>query len=563
MNAPHGMESSKSYHMFTQLKKHNFTILVVLLVSVSLSVGGSYQYSACVKDEYTISPRNESNNGSEIFPNFASNSVVPTDELEIIHEDGAFNGYNLLVLQRMDEETRYKELFLIIMDMEGYTIAEKEIGANFYLADCPAEWINATAIMYGTPQGSVIWDYYRDTTVRFDFRGHHEYEYNHVNDTIFTFEYESVAIGGEEYLFDKIVEYNLSGDVVWSLDTQDFVSPTQGCPFNDTFYQKPDITHSNTIFYDEEYDVIYYNARNLNTFYKINHSSSEILWGLGEYGNFTLYDKKGMERESLFYHAHAVEKIDTNRFILFDNDYHNQEDLLTKQSRMLEIEVDEIAETATVVWSWEPTVEYWSRIWGDADRLPNDNRLGVFGTRNHPSSSFSARLVEVNAYGDVVWKMDFPKAGGYSYGVYRIERFRYSPGIDSPSTLRFTEGDNVAIDLKFCYNFKPKRDIAGSYNLYLSGNLVSSDEVTFNRYWRYSSLRVDLPELDKGTYNLTLSISDEADHNTTKDVTLIIMSAATVSPLMFAVAVVSAIGIIGIAAAYKSGYFTDYLGNED
>ncbi|MGV9170448.1 MAG: hypothetical protein ACOC38_10980 [Promethearchaeia archaeon] len=196
-------------------------------------------------NQYATSLGRTSDNLGLVFQNLSSKSVIPTDELEIVREDGAFDGYNLLVLQRMDKETSYKELFPVIMDMEGNAIAEKKIGADFYLADRPAEWINATAIMYGTPQGAVICDYYSDTIVEFDLRGYHEYEYNHMNDTIFTFEYESVVIGGEECLFNRIVEYNLSGDVVWSLDTRDFVSPTQGCPFNDTFYQKPDITHSN------------------------------------------------------------------------------------------------------------------------------------------------------------------------------------------------------------------------------------------------------------------------------------------------------------------------------
>lgn len=560
MKASREIVRSKFRHMFSVSNKRKFAIILAfVLLSFSLSAGLPVQASEDAQDEHAIIPGQNSNSELEIFQNLSSSSVVPTDELDIVHEEEAFDGYNLLVLQRMEEETRYKELYLVIMDMEGNVVAEKRLGANFYLADCPAEWINATAILYGTPEGAVIWDYYRDTTVELDFRGHHEYEYNHVNDTIFTFEYEFVEIEGEEYLFDRIVEYNLTGDVVWALDTTDFVSPTQGCPFNDTFYQRPDITHSNTVFFDEDYNVIYYNARNLNTFYEIDHSNSEILWAVGEYGNFTLYNQSGVEREALFYHAHAVEKIDTNRFIIFDNDYHDQENPLTKQSRILEIAVDEDAETATVVWSWEPSIEYWSRIWGDADRLPNGNSLGVFGTRGHPYSSASARLVEVDEDGNIVWKIDFPQGAGYSYGVYRIERFRFAPSIDYPDTVRFTADDNATIDLKACYNFKPKRDVMGTYEVYLDGNLTSSGSITYDRYWRYRGQIIELGELAPDSYNLTLSISDEAGHNTTKAVDLIISSSIN----QFVIPVIALACIIGIlslvVAVYKGDYFAGHI----
>ena len=53
-----------------------------------------------------------------------------------------------------------------------------------------------------------------------------------------------------------------------------------------------DLTHSNSLFFDAENDILYYNARNPNTFYKINHSSSEVIWGLGEHGNFSYSMKK-------------------------------------------------------------------------------------------------------------------------------------------------------------------------------------------------------------------------------------------------------------------------------
>jgi hypothetical protein len=456
----------------------------------------------------------------EIKTNSSSSSVIPIDSIELEHHDEAFDGYNLFVLQRMNESTRQKELFLIIMDMDGYSIAERKIGTNFFLADCPAEWINATTIMYGTPEGVFLWNYYSNKTTELGFRGHHEYEYNHENDTIFTFEYDTVEIGGQEYLFDRIVEYNLTGDVVWSLHTNDFISPEQACPLNDTFYSKPDITHSNTIFFDEEEDVFYYNARNVNTFYKINHTNSEVIWGIGEYGNFTLFSQSGIESESLFFHAHAVEKIDTHRFILFDNDYHNHINPLSRQSRILELEIDEYARTANLSWTWSPPMEYWSYIWGDADRLSNENRLGVFGTRTHPYSPVSARLVEVDSAGNIVWKLDFPKGDGYRYGVYRMERFRFTPIIDAPKSVDAFANEDITVVWNTSFNFKPKRTLSGEYCFYLNDTIIEDGQILYDKYWRYRELAVNLGELKPDTYNLTLSITDSANHTTTKSIDL-------------------------------------------
>jgi hypothetical protein len=483
----------------------------------------------------------------EIGANSSSSSVIPIDSIEMEHHEGAFDGYNLFVLQRMDELTRQYELFLIIMDMAGNTITERKIGVNFFLADCSAEWINATTIMYGTPEGVVIWNYYSNKTNELPFRGHHEYEYNHENDTIFTFEYETVEIGGKEYLFDRIVEYNLTGDVVWSLHTNDFISPEQACPLNDTFYGKPDITHSNTIFFDEEEDVFYYNPRNVNTFYKINHTNSEVIWGIGEYGNFTLFNQSGIESESLFFHAHAVEKIDDHRFILFDNDYHNHIDPLSRKSRILELEIDESVRTANVSWTWSTSIEYWSFIWGDADRLPNGNRLGVFGTRTHPYSSTSARLVEVDRDGNIVWKMDFPKGDGYRYGVYRMERFRFTPIIDAPGSIDIFANQNVTVSWNTSFNFKPKRTLFGEYSLRLNDTIIEDGQIVYDKYWRYRQLVTNLGELEPGNYNLTLSITDGGNHTVTASIDLNVLSMPLLQIETVALLLIGFLAVAGIS----------------
>ena len=71
----------------------------------------------------------------------------------------------------------------------------------------------------------------------------------------------------------------------------------------------------------------------------------------------------------------------------------------------LEIEINEATMTANETWIWVAPEDHFSHIWGDADRLPNGNRLGVFGTYTHfANATIGARIVEVDNQGQVVWE---------------------------------------------------------------------------------------------------------------------------------------------------------------
>jgi hypothetical protein len=88
------------------------------------------------------------------------------------------------------------------------------------------------------------------------------------------------------------------------------------------------------------------------------------------------------------------------RFIMFDNDYHNETDVNDAYTRILEITLNESDMTAHETWSWIAPKDYWSPYWEKADRLPNGDRIGTFGTQTKQyNSSIGAVLVEVNSTG--------------------------------------------------------------------------------------------------------------------------------------------------------------------
>lgn len=442
---------------------------------------------------------------------------------------GAFEGYNLFIIIEYNIDTIRKQMELIITDMEGNIIMQRND-----VNQMSVEFLNSTTLMFGEGYKCTLWNIYDNSTETLNFFGHHDYEYNPLNDTFFTIVPKTVIFNNISYGFDTIYEYNRAGQAVWFLDTWSFINYTQWCPFHDVCRSEgkiiPEITHSNTLFFDVEENVIYYNPRNVNTFYKINHTNKEVIWGLGEYGNFTLFDQYGNQKQNLFYHAHAIEKVDDNTFILFDNDLHNQTNPLHQRSRLLEITINETTMTANETWSWTGSSDYYSRAFGDADRLPNKNRLGTFGTNSHGSNvSIGARLVEVNNSGQIVWEMNIPHINDSSCAVYCMDRFHFTPILSSPKDLNIFEHESISIKWDAWYNFRSKQKINGSYVIYLNSTPIQSGIHEFDKFWHSTNLTCSsdkleiLENLERGIYNLTLELADEAGHKTTDSVYLYIL----------------------------------------
>lgn len=420
-----------------------------------------------------------------------------------------FEGYQLFIVCRREIVIDRYDNFLILMDLDGNIIKQKFLGNTDNVAYLPAKFINTTTILYAGLDGAHLWNIETDQDIVLDFKSHHDYEYNPNANTIFTLKRYTITLNGIDYYFDYIEEYSLDGSKIWYLDSRNFINTSMWCPYHDIINGVRDITHSNTIFYDAEEDVLYYNPRNVNTFYKIDHKTGQVIWGLGEYGNFTLFDKYGNQKETLFYHAHSLEKIDSNTFIIFDNDYHNQTDEYSKNSRIVEITINETSMEAHESWTWEGGRSYYAYYWSDADRLPNGNRLGTFGTYEHAGDyTYGARIVEVNPQGEIVWKLDFPNTQTYSYGIYRSERVSFVPYIE-PSTSEYVPIDKpVEIYWNVHAGINERISTSGSYYVYLNGTLINTGEVIFPSFRRATEIKTTINSLSEGTFNVTIVVTD-------------------------------------------------------
>ncbi|MCE7741911.1 MAG: hypothetical protein GOP50_05590 [Candidatus Heimdallarchaeota archaeon] len=470
--------------------KKLFTIVLISFLTIQATTVQSFNLNNNIKYDYFF-------------------EVVKFD---VTASSDRFEGYNLFVVERHDGVTWAAfNRTLVIADLDGNIYFTKELYTEGALADYATEFVNSTTILYGDEDGSYLWNLETDITQYLNFSGHHDYERNYANDTYFALQGEIVKEEYNSYLFDRIIEYDSTGAEIWHVNTSNFVDFTQWCPYEDMSGSHRDLTHSNTVFYDEKEDVIYLNSRNLNTFYKIDHKTGDVIWALGEYGNFTLFDISGNEKDILFFHTHALEKIDYNKFIMFDNDEHNQTNITNFQSRLLEITIDEDKMYANVSWEWISPREYYSGIWGDCDLLPNGNFLGVFGVTGHPNTEYGARLVEVNITGDIVWEYSFAKAGSDVFGVYRIERFRFAPIVSTPTFHNLGVNDSY-LEWDVWYNFRSKTFFEGEFYISKDDELVESGAIEFPRYWQNTTVRYNISETELGEHEVSLVVSDEAGH---------------------------------------------------
>jgi hypothetical protein len=382
------------------------------------------------------------------------------------------------------------------------------------------------------------------------FEGHHEFEYNPFDDTFFTLHFNEIEIDNETYLFDKLMEFDREGNVVWEFDIASLMNVDQWCPYQDYLWDLPDISHLNTVFFDAEDDSIYLLSRNANTFWKIDHSSGDVIWGLGEYGDFTLYNEWGQPKDNLFFHPHAVERVDDDTFILFDNDLHNQTDEMNQVSRIIEISIDENTMTANISWAWSSEKEYYSLWWGDADRLPNVNRMGVFGIPSMEASQYGARIVEVNEEHEIVWEMAFVNDESYWYGIYRNERFQFHPILQVLDAENSYSEGNITIDWQTWFNYRPKRDVQGSYDLYIDDVLLQDGAVKFDRFWRPTILSYTFQNLNVGSHNATLVVWDGVGHSA-RVMTVINVTSATENPALILLFAVTIMGLVALIVLWK------------
>ena len=363
----------------------------------------------------------------------------------------AWNGTLTFGLQKYNSSNQVTDAYLVVMKTDGelQDLREYSDGFTDYWI---TKYINSDTVVFQGEPGTTTHFWNLDTNQTTDFPNvndyHHDIDYDPVTGNFLVLRNYVRNVNGDNVLYDMIVELNATGGVLWTWDTYNYFPLSWTDPYNvtETYNGETviDFTHSNAIQWDYDENIVYLNVRHLDTFFKINMTTGNIIWGCGLHGNFTLLNAGGEKVTSLWYHSHDTEEIAPDVFLMFDNDYHNQTNVNDAHSRMLEITLNEKTMTAQETWSWEAPEEYWSPYFGEVDTLPNGDCIGTFGTPfKQYNNNIGAVIVEVNLQGQVVRTWTFP-AGWAIYRVVEGGRVPNDQGIYNEIVLE--SSNNVTPD---------------------------------------------------------------------------------------------------------------------
>ena len=219
------------------------------------------------------------------------------------------------------------------------------------------------------------------------------------------------------WLGDRFIEVDSLGNIIWEWNTFDYLSLNEYNPKwvdiwmaqwdfggNPTF----DWTHSNSVYYDEELDIVFISIRNLSRVTAIDYNTKQIIWNMGVPDFMeTVYFDDSFD----FSHQHSAQITNDKNIIFFDNG----RDKVPELSRCVEISFNENLE-AEVVWEHTLPPEMLTLSRGECDRLNNSNTL--------ISAGRTGNVIEVNNNNEIVWHLNIKENNVIPVTVYRSERIK-------------------------------------------------------------------------------------------------------------------------------------------
>lgn len=248
-----------------------------------------------------------------------------------------------------------------------------------------------------------------------------------------TIDYSSLGLDAEQLVAgDLLVELNPAGEIVWTWDSFDHLDPlrlrsdpSEGLAYYDRESGKYgyDWTHGNGMVHMVDEDLILLSMRHQDWVIAIDHATGEVVWRLGEEGDFELLEG------SWFYHQHSPEVQPDGSILLYDNAVGNPEIPDNEAvSRAVRYAIDYDAMTATQVWDSLHGEPYVSPVASDADRTPAGNVLVLDSALQPDPAVYDlgknySRLTELSAEDGAspIWSLT-TKLGSFVYRATAIDR---------------------------------------------------------------------------------------------------------------------------------------------
>ena len=217
------------------------------------------------------------------------------------------------------------------------------------------------------------------------------------------------------WMGDTILELDSLGNVIWDWSTFDYFSLNEYNPHwveryvsQWNFGGSPnfDWTHSNSIFYDTNTNIVYLSARNLSRITAINYETKDIIWSIG---NPDFMDEVYFDEDFGFSHQHSAQITQSGNLIFFDNGRDNVPEL----SRCVEIEFDN-EQNPQLVWEYTLPDSLLTLSRGECDRLKNGNTLITAGR--------TGNVLEIDTDNEIVWHLNVKESNNFQVPIYRTER---------------------------------------------------------------------------------------------------------------------------------------------
>ncbi len=212
---------------------------------------------------------------------------------------------------------------------------------------------------------------------------------------------------------DGMVEVDrATGEITRAWDFREILDPDR--PRQPINLEDADWLHLNGLHYDAQDRAAVLSGRDQSAVVKVDLDSGELRWILGNHRHWKeefrpyLLDPVGEPFEWPWgQHAPELHPADNRRILIYDNGNHRSYDdplpPAASYSRAVEYLVDEEAGTVEQLWQYgrERGSELFTPFIGDADYLPNGNRLIAFGGISRkldgtPQALFDLETMEAN-----------------------------------------------------------------------------------------------------------------------------------------------------------------------
>ncbi len=230
----------------------------------------------------------------------------------------------------------------------------------------------------------------------------HHVMYRLASGDIVSVQSDERELDGDRVQGDTVVQLDDDLQQVWSWSAFDHVDYDPDDVFLGLWW-----THINSVHVDQAQDLVWINSWALSRAWKVQRSSGEILWALGEDGDF---QPDPSVEIPWFEFAHSFDPIGDDRYLVYDNGGGSR-----GFSRVVEYALDEQRMQAEIAWQYpgDHSDEYWdNRAMGDVDLLDNDNRL-ITAERS---------FMEVTSEGEKVWQMWWSDQEAHEVRSYQAER---------------------------------------------------------------------------------------------------------------------------------------------